>query len=111
MACTMKHNPVCGMDGMTYGNMCSLNAQHMATRYNGACNELSPKPTVLYVDSKLVDCVGVGPQQCMLIKEDFNSEWQMFYSSIEGFEYQEGTEYKISVIITEIENPQLTALI
>jgi len=72
---------------------------------NTADSMMTAETTILYVDSKLVDCVGVGPQQCMLIKEDLDSEWQMFYNSIEGFEFQEGTEYKISVIITEIENP------
>ena len=105
IACDADYTPICGVDGITYGNMCTLNAQHMAMKYNGECKEPSLKTTVLYVDSKLVDCVGVGPQQCMLIKEDLDSEWQMFYDVIEGFDYQEGTQYKLSVTITEIENP------
>lgn len=59
----------------------------------------------LYVDSKLADCVGVGPQKCMLIKENPDSDWQMFYDKIEGFDYQEGIQYKIQVMITDVENP------
>jgi len=64
---------------------------------------------ILYVDSKLVDCVGVGPQQCMLVRENHDSDWQMFYDNIEGFDYQEGTQYKIEVMITDVENPPADA--
>ena len=60
---------------------------------------------ILYVDSKLVDCVGVGPQKCMLVREDLNSDWNMFYDKIEGFDYQEGIQYKLEVMITKVENP------
>ncbi|MCH9657308.1 DUF4377 domain-containing protein [archaeon] len=61
--------------------------------------------STLYVDSQLVDCVGVGPQQCMLVRENPDSEWEMFYDHIDGFTYQEGTEYVISVKITEVKSP------
>lgn len=39
IACTMQHDPVCGVDGMTYGNMCSLTTQHMAMDHKGECIE------------------------------------------------------------------------
>jgi len=104
IACTMEYNPVCGLDDITYGNMCGLNAQHMAMKNQGECMKVS-ETTILYVDSKLVDCVGVGPQQCMLIKQDPDSEWQMFYDTIEGFDFQEGANYQLNVTITEIKNP------
>jgi len=65
----------------------------------------SSETKILYVDSNLVDCVGVGPQKCMLVREDVNSDWQMFYDQIQGFDYQEGTQYKIEVMITDVKNP------
>jgi len=60
---------------------------------------------VIFVGPSLVDCVGVGPQKCMLIKEDSSSEWKNFYDKIEGFDFTEGHSYKIMVQMSKIENP------
>ena len=64
---------------------------------------------ILHIDSKLVDCVGVGPQKCMLTRENPDTEWEMFYETIDGFEYQEGTQYVIEVTVTKVDNPPADA--
>ena len=64
---------------------------------------------IFFIDSKLVDCVGVAKQKCMLVREDETSAWQNFYSSIEGFDFTEGKHYKISVKVTDVENPPADA--
>ena len=60
----------------------------------------TPKPTysteVWVVASRYQDCQGVGPMKCMQITKP-NGETELFYDSIEGFNYQEGTEYRIEV--------------
>lgn len=59
----------------------------------------------VFIANTLVDCVGVGPQKCMLYKEDPNDKWTYFYDTIEGFKYEEGYNYEIVVTVTKIENP------
>ena len=54
------------------------------------------KKTIL-VASKQVDCTGVGPQKCMLIKEFTGQNWKYFYDTIEGFNYEEGFEYVLNI--------------
>ncbi|QLH02472.1 MBL fold metallo-hydrolase [Nitrosopumilus cobalaminigenes] len=67
--------------------------------------ETPSETKILYIDSKLVDCVGVGPQKCMNVRESMDFSWKNFYDSIKGFDYVEGKSYKISVKVTDVENP------
>ena len=101
----LVYDPVCGEDGITYACGVEDAACHnVKVKHDGECNE-SSETRILYVDSKLVDCVGVGPQQCMLVRESIDSDWQMFYDKIEGFDFQEGTQYKLEVMVTDVKNP------
>jgi heat shock protein HslJ len=59
----------------------------------------------LYVGPLLVDCEGEGPQKCMLVKEKPEDEYMLFYDQVEGFEYEEGYEYKLIVHLEQVENP------
>lgn len=59
----------------------------------------------IYISSTLVDCIGIAPQKCMLYKESLTDEWTYFYDTIDGFEYEEGYDYEIEVVVTKIENP------
>ena len=64
---------------------------------------------MLIVADHLENCVGVGPQSCMLVKENPEDEWTYFYSQIEGFKYEEGFAYELLVNEIPVSNPAADA--
>ena len=60
-----------------------------------------------------VDCVGVGPQLCLLTKpaemNDSKSDWTYRYSGIEGFDYEPDYEYTLLIKNTPVSNPPADA--
>ena len=73
----------------------------------GACSQR--RVVRMWVGPDLIDCVGVGPQKCLLVKESEEADWELFYDGIEGFHHVEGVSYVLEVEITEIEDPPADA--
>ena len=73
----------------------------------GACltGTSSSRVVRMWIGPDVVDCVGVGPRKCLLVKESENADWEFFYDGIEGFTHIEGVSYVLDVEITEIEDP------
>lgn len=63
----------------------------------------------VYVGPVLVDCVGVAPQQCLQVKDSADGAYELFYSGIEGFDFQPGYVYELRVAVTPVENPPADA--
>ena len=59
----------------------------------------------IYIGPAMVECEGEGPQMCLQVKENPQDEYSNFYGQIEGFDYQEGYEYVITVKEESIEDP------
>lgn len=107
------------MNGRLVGMLVALAATLLAL---AACQPVMPRPEgtpqeatpqesasageeiTLYVGPELVDCVGVGPMKCMLVKENPEDDYTYFYSQIEGFEFEPGYEYELRVQVTPVEN-------
>ena len=65
--------------------------------------------TLLFIDNALHDCVGVSPQKCMKVRFGADEEWTFFYDQIEGFTYEEGYNYTLSVRTFSVDNPPADA--
>ncbi len=63
----------------------------------------------LWIDSRTADCVGVGPRKCLRVKRSADADWQLFYDSIAGFDYQEGYDYEVLVRVSERPDPPTDA--
>ena len=74
-----------------------------------AKTEAAGMEKTLFVGPALVDCTGVAPQKCMMVMEDPAKGYQLFYGSIDGFDFQEGYEYELVVRVEKIENPPADA--
>ena len=59
---------------------------------------------MIYIAPNQVDCIGVTPQKCMLVRENPEDNWKLFYDTIEDFEYEEGYLYKLRVIEETVAN-------
>lgn len=60
---------------------------------------------VLTIASEQADCMGVAPQKCMLIKREGNTDWEFWYTGIEGFEYEPGYEYVVKIRREKVSDP------
>jgi heat shock protein HslJ len=72
------------------------------------CNRQGNTETLLIKESK-APCTGVAPMECLQVKHEKDTAWTLFYSNIEGFDYQPGYQYKLLVSVSEVKNPPADA--
>ncbi len=73
----------------------------------GAGEVYGDKFGIITVGPHLAECMGVTPQQCIMIKESDDTSWRLFYEQIDGFEYESGYSYMLKTFMTAIEHPPM----
>lgn len=71
----------------------------------GAATAPAERERVLEVAAQRVPCVGVGPRECLQVREGVDAPWQLFYDAIEGFTYEPGFRYVLRVAERSVPNP------
>lgn len=56
------------------------------------------KQITMLVKENTVHCEGVAPMDCLQVKEGTAKTWSNFYTTIKGFNYKPGYQYKLTVI-------------
>lgn len=85
-----------------------LSACTQSTQAPSGISQPAVEKTV-YVGPQMVDCTGVAPQKCLLVKENPEDEFRMFYDTIAGFEFEPGYEYELIIREEQTENPPADA--
>ena len=71
--------------------------------------EPGSETVTLFVGPNREPCVGVGPQVCLQVKETADGDYSLFYDNIQGFDYEPGYEYQLTVEKTTVPNPPADA--
>ncbi len=61
----------------------------------------------LFVAPELAECTEAGAQTCMMVKEKREDEYTYFYDQIDDFEYEEGYEYELRVLVVPVDASML----
>jgi len=86
-----KFNYLSGQEGYDVdGNKIEVEEKEVDVEVS---HELTTGEETFAVGAEQVDCEGVGPQKCLIVNGKY------FYDHIEGFEYEEGYEYVLTVNI------------
>ena len=59
----------------------------------------------LFVGSIQVECEGVAPQLCILVKDSPEEAYTLLYDQIVGFEFEPGYDYELLVSVEQVANP------
>lgn len=74
------------------------------------CQPIKPfnNEIIMWVNSMKTDCSGIGKMTCLKVQKNetlnLSGEWELFYSTVIGFEYESRFIYKLKVREEHLEN-------
>jgi hypothetical protein len=71
----------------------------------GTIVEPAEATLTMYVGPQQVDCQGMMPQKCLLVRFDPGEPWLWFYDAVQGFDFEPGFHYTLLVRRRTIRNP------
>ena len=78
--------------------------------YLVACGKKEDKAgEILHVAPYTSACIGAGPMDCLRVRSDGETNFQLFYNHIEGFEFEPGHNYTLRVRIEDVASPPADA--
>ena len=78
-----------------------------------SCDEDSPQKVALRIKENKSSCTDFsGQRECYLVQQGSKigtDDWDLFYSQINGFEYEPGFVYKLLVLKSKVDDPPMDA--
>lgn len=71
----------------------------------GCSSQSSGEVLRMWIAPELAECTGVGPMECLQVSYEEGGPTELFYETIDGFTFEEGTSSVIDVRVDEVENP------
>ena len=96
------------LDALAKARLVAINGDRLTiTLESGSLHFSNAQPIekMIFVGPEQVDCMGMVPQKCLLVRDVNSAEWEYFFDSIAGFEWEAGFEYELRVRVSPIENP------
>ena len=81
--------------------------------FTACSSQMEDENTIsMWVNSQIVDCVGIGPMRCMQVQESdsiVEGQWKNIFTNIEGFEFEKGFVYHLRVKVEKLDPRKIPA--
>jgi heat shock protein HslJ len=105
---SVKRININAMRGLITIGLTILLLAMISCKSSNSITEMNGEEKIFWVNSSKKPCTGVAPMHCLEVQEGSSieeNEWSLFYSAIEGFEYQPGDIYRIKVWVEKQPEP------
>ena len=84
---------------------CSASSDDASSGESTSGGAASSDVVRMWIAPELAECTGVGPMECMQVAYEEGGPTELFYETIDGFTFEEGTSSVIDVRVEEVDDP------